>query len=91
MIGNSYSKCSDQEEPDDDLSRLATWSADHGLVVSKTKCFEFPLHSKKNSCQLRLAFLNGEALSRKHAVKCPGVYFSSNTTWSTHINIVFFS
>ncbi len=37
---NSYNKYSNQEGLDEDLHRLVTWSADHGLLINKTKCAE---------------------------------------------------
>ncbi len=41
VLCNSYSKCSDQEGLDDDLHRLGViWSADHGLLINKSKCVE---------------------------------------------------
>ncbi len=38
VLCNSYNKCSDQEGLDEDLHRFVTWSADHGLLINKTKC-----------------------------------------------------
>ncbi len=89
VLSNSYSKYSDQKGLDDDLFRLATWSADHGLVIKKTKCVKSLFYSKCTSSQLSLSFINGEALSREQTVKYLGVNFTSNRTWSTHIDAVF--
>ncbi len=85
----SNSKCSDQEGMDDDLSRLATWKADHGLIINKSKCAECLFYSS----QLTFSFLNGEALSREQTVsknivsKNIGVHFF--ITWFTHTDYVF--
>ncbi len=84
MLRNSYIKCSDQEGLDDDLSCLATWSADHGFIINKTKCVEYLFSSKTTSSQLPFSFLKGEALSRAQTVKYLCVHFTSNMTWSTH-------
>ncbi len=89
VLYNSYSKYSGQKELDDDLYRLATWSADHGLAISKTKCAKWIFYSKSTSSQLSLSFINGETLSREQTVKYLCVNFTSNLTWSTHIDAVF--
>ncbi len=81
--------CSDQEGLDEDLHRLVTWSADHGLLINKTKCVECLFYPKNTSPQLPLSLINGEALSREQTVKYLGVHFNSNLTWSTHIDSVF--
>ncbi len=49
------------------LSRLVTWSADHGLVINKTRYVECLSSSKNTSSQLPFSFLDGEALSREHS------------------------
>ncbi len=89
VFGNSYSKCSDQDGLGDDLSRLATWSSDHGLNISKTKCVECLVYSKNTSSQLLFSFLNREVISHEQSVKYLGVHFFSNMTLSTHIDTVF--
>ncbi len=43
----------------------------------------------RESLQLPLSLINGEALSRRQTVKYLGVHFNSNLTWSTHIDSVF--
>ncbi len=53
VLCNSYSKCSDQEGLDDDLHRLATWSADHGFIINKTKCMECLFNLKNTSSNSR--------------------------------------
>ncbi len=70
-------------------SRLATWSSDHGLNISKTKCVECLVYSKNTSSQLMFPFLNRDALSCEQTIKYLGVHFSSNMTWTTHIDTVF--
>ncbi len=89
MLCNSYSKCSDQEGLDDDLSRLATWSTDHVPIINTTKCVECLFYSTNTPAQLPFSFLNGKALSRDLTVKYLGVHFTWNMTWSTHIDTVF--
>ncbi len=86
MLCNSYIKCSDQEGLDDDLHRLVTWSSDHGLLISKTKCASFI--PKNTSPQLPLSLVNGEALSRQQTVKNLGVHFNLNLIWPTQIDSV---
>ncbi len=89
VLCNSYKNCTDQEGLDEDLHRLVTWSADHGLLINKTKCAERLFYPKNTSPQLPLSLINGEALSREQTVKYLGVHFNSNLTWSTHIDSVF--
>ncbi len=69
VIGNSYSKCSDQEGLDDNLSRLTASSVDHGLAINKDKYDECLFYFKNTSSDLLFLFLNGEALCREHTVK----------------------
>ncbi len=73
--------CIDQEGLDEDLHRLVTWSADHGLLINKTKCAECLFYPKNTSPQLPLSLINDEALSREQTVKYLGVHFHSNLTW----------
>ncbi len=49
VLCNSYNKCTDQEGLDEDLHRLVTWSADHGLLINKTKCAECLFYPKNTS------------------------------------------
>ncbi len=75
VIGNSYSKDSDKEGLDDDRSRLAKRSAEHGLVINKTKYVECLFYSETlplRSCSL--------FFTAKHTVKYLSVHFSSNMT-----------
>ncbi len=65
---------------DDDPSRLAIWSADHGLTINKTKSVECQFYSKNNSSQLPFHFLNGEGLSREQTVRTLVVHFPFNVT-----------
>ncbi len=61
----------------------------HGLIINKTKCVECLFYFKSTSSQLPFSFINGEALSREQTAKYLGVHFTSNMTWSTHIDTVF--
>ncbi len=88
VLCNSYSKFSVQVELDEDLHRLITWSADHGLLINKTKCAECLFYYKNTSPQLPLSLINDEALSREQTVKYLCVHFNSNLTWSTNIDSV---
>ncbi len=74
-------------------SRLATWSANHWLVINITKCVECSFYSKTISSAFPFSFLNGKALSREHTVEYIGVHFNSNMTWLSHIgtHICFYS
>ncbi len=74
---------------DDHLSRLATWSADHGLIITRTKCVECFFYSKNTSSQLPFSFPDGESLPREQTVNYLGAHSTSNMTWSTHIDIGF--
>ncbi len=88
LLGNSYSEFSDQEGLDDDLSRLATWSADHELVINKTRYVECLSSSKNTSSQLPFSFLNGEALSREHLSHCQVSLCISFPLWSTPLGLL---
>ncbi len=66
-----------------------TWSADHGLLINKTKCAECLFYPRNTSSKPPLSLINGEELSREQTVKYIGVRFNSNLTWSTHIDSVF--
>ncbi len=69
VLCNSYNKCTDYEGLDEDLHHRVTWSADHGLLINKTKCAECLFYPKNTSPQLPLRLINGEALSREQTVK----------------------
>ncbi len=86
---NFYTKCSDQEDLDDDLYRRATWSADHWLLINKTKCAKCLFYSTNIFSHHQLFFINGEAVSREQTVKYLGEYITSIMTWCTHMNTVF--
>ncbi len=38
VLCNSFNKCSEHQGLNNDLHRLLTWSADHGLFKNKSKC-----------------------------------------------------
>lgn len=38
VLSRPYSKCSDQKGLDNDVTRLATWGVNYGLIISKIKC-----------------------------------------------------
>ncbi len=86
LIGNSCSRCSEQEDLDDDFSHLVTWIVKHGLVISKNKSVQCHFYSKSLPSSLRIY---GVALSREQTAQYIGVHFSSNMNWSAYINTVF--
>ncbi len=87
VVGNSYSKCSDQEGPGNDLFHLPT---DHVLIMDKTTCVECFFYSEKNkSSQLPLSFLNAKVLSHERTANYLGAYFFSCMTWFIHTLNVF--
>ncbi len=78
VLGNSCSKCSDKDGLDEDLQRLVTWSADHGLIINKNKCVGCLFYPQNISPQLQLPLVNGEALFREQTVKYLGVHYTSS-------------
>ncbi len=69
------------EELDNNLSRLAIWSADHGLVIPKKNALNFLIYSKNTTSQ----HYRSPSLMLKlyHLSTLPN---TSNLTWSTQMD-----
>ncbi len=86
VLCNSFCKYSDQGELDDDLHRLVTLGADHGLLINKTKCAECLIYPKNTSPNSR-----SPSLTVKHyleSIWSSILVYISTRTWPGPLTLI---
>ncbi len=71
------------------LQHVSSWASSNGLLRNHSKCIECPFYLRVLNSLPTPLIVDGSPLSQTNSVKYLGLTFSSNLTWSSHIESVF--
>jgi hypothetical protein len=89
-LGNSHRSSTDTEHLQSVLTTVMHWSTDNDLFLNFGKCNVCVFSANRKLIQSSEQVILGDnALEQIQNVKYLGVYFCSNLTWSTHIDVLY--
>jgi hypothetical protein len=87
VIAGQLKSINDSSKLQSSVSEVDHWSKENGLLLNKSKCIEcvFKLRSLPTNPVNSPVVLDGIPVKSDPSVKYLGVYFSSDCSWSNHI------
>jgi hypothetical protein len=71
------------------LNNVVSWLNQYQLQLAPEKCFVLDIHKKNQTLSNHNIHIHNHTLTHKEHIKDLGIYFSSNLTFSFHVNYVY--